>query len=210
VQLIGVAACTNRRFGYCGNDFGAAAELVGESGIGELEEIARRTGMWLYEQGYVGAFGVDALLYGCRICLTEINPRFQGSSASAAFVASRAGLPDIYLDHLCAVMGLAAPERHSLWEQAVEQAKPDRRLSQVVCYNTAEPKRMRTHAVVPDLPYGDIKATPDPEIVVHREAMLFKIFAHESVTSSGFDVAPSVAADVATVTRRIYEPIREC
>lgn len=205
VQLIGVPVCTNRRFGYCGNDFAAVARLLGERGSHELEDIARRTGAWLREQGYVGTFGVDALLYEGRVCLTEINPRFQGSSAAAASVASRIGFSDVYLDHLSAVLGVAAPEQISLWEQACEQAKSGYALSQTVCYNIGEPRRLRPNAVIPDLRYGDIKATPNEGIVVDREAMLFKIFATGSITSDGFHIEPWIASDIKSLTEQLYE-----
>ncbi|MEA2326955.1 MAG: hypothetical protein QOE68_1914 [Thermoanaerobaculia bacterium] len=205
VQLIGISACTNRRFGYCGNDFGIAADVLGESGASELETLVRHSGKWLREQGYVGAFGVDALLYGGRICLTEINPRFQGSSSAAASVAARIGLSDIYLDHLCAVLGLPAPEQIPLWDQAVEQARTHFRLSQAVCYNVAAAKRMKADTIVPDVAYGEIKAMPDAGIVVQREAMLFKIFATESITATGFDIAPWIAADIQSLTSQLYD-----
>lgn len=205
LQLIGIPACTSRRFGYCGNDFGAAANVLGESGCNELEALVRRSGEWLHEQGYIGTFGVDALLYGGHVCLAEINPRFQGSSGAAAAVASRIGYSDVYLDHLCAVLGLPAPEPVSLWEQAVEQAKTHRRFSQVVCHNISEPKRMRDNVVVPDLAYADIKATPLAGIVVEREAMLYKVFVSESITQTGFEIDPRIAADIGALTQHLFE-----
>ena len=64
LQLIGIPSCTNRSFGYCGNDFAfAVANVLGEKGLSELETITQHTGEWLYTQGYIGAFGVDAMLY---------------------------------------------------------------------------------------------------------------------------------------------------
>jgi hypothetical protein len=206
VQLIGPPSCTNRRFGYCGNDFGAVAAVLGETGARELEDLVRRTGQWLRDQGYLGTFGVDALLYGGRVCLTEINPRFQGSSSAAAFIAGRIGMGDVYLDHLSAFLGLPAPEQVPLWDQAVEQAKPDYRLSQAVCHNIGAPKRMRDDTVVPDLRYGDVTATPDAGIIVRAEAMLFKVLAHEIVTTTGFDIPAWLTADIERLTDQLFEP----
>ena len=58
VQLIGIPECTNRRFGYCGNDFGAFAELD-PSIVQDVDRTTRLVGAWLASVGYLGAFGVD-------------------------------------------------------------------------------------------------------------------------------------------------------
>jgi len=208
VQLIGVDSCTGRQFGYCGNDFASVHDALGDDGLAEFEGIARATGAWLGDRGYIGAFGLDALLYGGRICLTEVNPRFQGSSAAASSILSQAGASDIYLDHLRAVLGLDGPSQEmSLAEQGALQARAGGRLAQVVCYNTGPELRVRENAVVPDLDYGDLKGTPDAGVTVMSEAMLFKVFVHESVTRTGFDIPGWLSADITRLTESLFEPI---
>lgn len=206
IQLIGIPSCTIRRFGYCGNDFAAVSEILGKDGIDQFEAIGQRTGRWLHNHGYLGAFGIDALLYGGEICLTEINPRFQGSSAAAASLAMDLEMSDIYLDHLSAFLGLRAPDRLSLHDQVLEQARPGHRLSQVVCYNTGLARRMRDGAVIPDLNYCDIKGAPDHGIVVPTNAMLFKLFVHDAVTSTGSEIPEWIAKDIDHLADNLYEP----
>jgi len=206
MQLIGVPSCTNRAFGYCGNDFAAVYAALGDDGLDELEGIMRAVGGWLHERGYLGAFGIDAMQHDGRILLTEINPRFQGSSAAGTHVFAEADQPDIYLDHLCATLGLSTAECAPLREQGQLQANEGHRLAQVVCYNTGEALRARRDAVVPDVAYGDVKGTAESGIVVEPEAMLFKIFVHDSVTRSGFDIPNWLSSDIARLTNTLYEP----
>ena len=206
IQLIGIDSCTGRRFGYCGNDFASVHGVLGDEGLAELEGVVRSTGSWLHDRGYVGAFGIDALLYGGQICLTEVNARFQGSSAAASSILADAGASDIYLDHLRAVLGLDAPkEEMTLAEQGALQAESGRRLTQVVCYNTGSDRRMRQGAVVPDLNFGDIKAAPEEGITVGPEAMLFKVFVRDAVTDTGFELPVALASDIAGLTDSLFE-----
>jgi hypothetical protein len=209
LQLIGISSCTNRPFGYCGNDFASVMNVLGKDRILQLEELTRLTGRWLHTKGYLGAFGVDALLYGNQICLTEINPRFQGSSASAARLASEAGMSDIYLDHLSAFLGLSPQDPVSLWEQACEQAVDKNQLSQIVCYNTGAKQKFRKNCCVPDLDYGEIKGTPENDITVFPEAMLFKIFVNSTVTKTGLSIPDWLATDIFKLTRSLYELVPE-
>lgn len=205
IQLIGIPSCTTRRFGYCGNDFASVAAVLDRGALGRFETVARRSGTWLHQHGYVGAFGLDALLYGDDVCLTEINPRFQGSSAAASSIASALGHPDIYLDHLSATLGLKAPEQPSLHEQARAQAAHKRRLSQVVCYNTLGPRRRRDGAVVPDLDYGDIKGAAESRVLIRPNAMLFKIFVQDGVTQSGSELPGWLTADIGRLASELHE-----
>jgi len=208
LQLIGLGSCTSRRFGYCGNDFASVYHVLSDEGLEELDRVVRATGSWLHGRGYVGAFGIDALLYDGRICLTEVNPRFQGSSAAASTILSAAGSSDIYLDHLCAVMSLDAPgEEMTLAEQGALQAEDGRRLTQVVCHNTGPSRRLREGVVVPDLDYGDLKATPDEGVSVLSEAMLFKLFVHREVTETGFSLPAWLESEVARLTEALYQTV---
>jgi hypothetical protein len=115
VQLIGVAACTAWPFGYCGNDFGLAAQLPTEV-IQEMERTALLLGNWLRSAGFRGAFGVDYLLDGDALFFTEINPRFQGSTRVSSQLSSRRDEPCLLLDHIAALLHLPVPARPRLTE----------------------------------------------------------------------------------------------
>jgi hypothetical protein len=107
VQLIGIEACTERPFGFCGNDFGAIADLD-HDGLVELDALSREVGQWLHEERYVGAFGLDALVDGPTVHFLEVNPRFQGSSSLGAELATTLNEPTLYLDALAAHLGVDA------------------------------------------------------------------------------------------------------
>jgi hypothetical protein len=113
VQLIGIAGCTARPFGYCGNDFGAITDL--DPVI--LQAIERRTveiGGWLRSHGYIGAFGVDFLVKDGDALFTEVNPRFQGSTHLSCQISVEMDESCILLDHLAATLGLSAPPSRTL------------------------------------------------------------------------------------------------
>ena len=206
LQLIGLPSCTTRRFGYCGNDFAAVHGVLGDDGLDELEGIASRTGTWLWQCGYVGAFGLDALLWNGRIYLTEVNPRFQGCSAAAAEVMAEVEGVDIYLDHLAAMLGIQAPpDQAPLRDQGRLQAMRERRLAQVVCYNTGATQRLRRGVVVPDLDYGELKGTPDEDVLVEPEAMLFKLFVYDTVTATGGDLPQWLSNDIARLKVKLFD-----
>jgi hypothetical protein len=61
LQLIGIPSCTNRKFGYCGNDFARVGDLP-EQFMDDLEIAVRKIGIWLASRGFIGAFGIDALI----------------------------------------------------------------------------------------------------------------------------------------------------
>lgn len=133
VQLIGIEGCTRRSFGYCGNDFAAIKEI--ESGvIVELESITMKTARWLHSQGFLGAFGLDALVHEGQVLLTEINPRFQGSSLLSARLDKRLGRPDLFSCHLAAYLNLSAPGPISLKDLVRNQEE----YSQIVMHNNSD------------------------------------------------------------------------
>ena len=206
IQLIGIRTCTGRRFGYCGNDFASVHSVLGDDGLDELEAVARLTGSWLADRGYLGAFGIDALLFEGHIRLTEVNPRFQGCSAAAASIMSDADAVDVYLDHLAAMLGLEpTDDEMTLRDQAALQSRDGRRLTQVVCYNTGPACRAREGMVVPDLDYGNIRGTPDEGIVVAPEAMLFKVFVSDAVTATGIDLPAWLTVDIERLKASLFE-----
>jgi hypothetical protein len=109
IQIIGHPDLTTRRFGYCGNDFAAVRNLP-HSTVVALEGHVRTLAKWLSDQGFRGAFGVDALLDEAGgLYIVEINPRFQGSSWAAADIDRSLDRPDMYLNHVAAFLGLPAP-----------------------------------------------------------------------------------------------------
>lgn len=116
LQLIGIPSCGNRPFGYCGNDFGAAAGLPDET-LAQVERSTRTIGAWLGRHGYRGTFGVDFLVKDGVPLFTEINARFQGSSALSSRLSVEADLPCLMLEHAAAFLGLAPVGRPPLVEQ---------------------------------------------------------------------------------------------
>jgi hypothetical protein len=200
VQLIGLAQCTNRTFGYCGNDFARVADLGGRA-LHELEETTRTVGRWLASQGYLGAFGVDALLYGKEIFLVEVNPRFQGSSGHAAEILDGLGRPNLYLDHAAAFLGLDSPGSLSLRELARLQA--ERPLSHVVCYNR------RPGSVSPALSVADdldlvCDLLPVAGIAVEPEGALLQVTYPSPVTADGFSLTGGAAAALQRILDAAY------
>ena len=117
VQLIGIADCTAREFGYCGNDAAALARLDRRQ-VEALERLVVAVGDWLHESGYRGAFGVDALIRGPEAIFLEINPRLQGSTRLSGLLSHAIGAPDIVLEHLGAIAGLAPPPLQHLTDLA--------------------------------------------------------------------------------------------
>lgn len=205
IQLIGIPDCTSRRFGYCGNDFAAVYDALDDDGLDELERLVAMTGAWLHRRGYVGAFGVDALVHEGTIYLAEINPRFQGSSAAASTILARADISDIYLDHLAAVLGLRGHTAFPpLREQGRLQAQSGHRLAQVVCYNVGITCTVRQNAIIPDFPFAEAKGAPEEGVRVMPEAMLFKLFVHDAVTATGFDVGSRTASAIASLSANVF------
>jgi hypothetical protein len=113
LQLIGQPSLTGRPFGYCGNDFGALAELDAAT-VDAIEDGTKRIGEWLRRNGYRGAFGVDYLVKDGVPLFTEVNPRFQGSTHLSAEISVRRDEPCILLEHLAAHLSIDRPERPPL------------------------------------------------------------------------------------------------
>jgi Predicted ATP-dependent carboligase related to biotin carboxylase len=113
VQIIGDPELSPYPLGFCGSDFGAVRNLSGAE-VEELESMTRQIGKWLASSGFIGAFGIDALLYQGKLYLTEVNPRFLGSSLLSAEIDQAEGLPDIFLSHMAAFLGHPAPKRPTL------------------------------------------------------------------------------------------------
>jgi aspartate carbamoyltransferase catalytic subunit len=110
VQLVGIEGCTSRRFGYCGNDFAAAAALD-PGDIRQIDKTLDAVAAWLARHGYRGAFGVDAILFEHKVFVVEVNPRFQGSSRLSAVLDSQSDRADMFLAHIGAFLDLSPPDQ---------------------------------------------------------------------------------------------------
>jgi predicted ATP-grasp superfamily ATP-dependent carboligase len=180
-QLIGLPTCSVRRFGYCGNDFAAFAQLDGRT-VDAVEAMTLSAGRWLHSKGYCGAFGIDALLLGGLLYMAEVNPRFQGSSCLAAQLDAWLDIPDQYLCHLAAFLGITCPLRPRLRDVVVRQ----RRRAHVVVHNTSQEAMIlddssaEMECRVHQLPGKTVRVLPD--------AILAELVLADQVTRDGFSV----------------------
>ncbi len=191
IQLIGLASCTNRRFGYCGNDFGVSRTLS-RATLSELDLMTRASGAWLASSGYVGAFGVDFLVHGDDVYLTEINARMQGSTAMSAELAERMGQPGIVLDHLAAFVGLGPGPLLSLTDWADQV--PD--VGQMIVHNTGSGGVTRQAARLPTWPALRIELLAAADVEVLPGAVLFRLVHEGPVTNTGYDLLGQLDARI--------------
>jgi hypothetical protein len=193
LQLVGIPECTSLDFGFCGNDFGAAAGLDRRA-LDRLETCTRAAGEWLHTRGFLGAFGVDALVRGDEVVFVEINARFLGSSCLSAEAGARMDHPDVYLDHLMACLELPSHPSAPLAVQAACQAP----LSHVLCTNRAsEPLMSPAEAIA--LPSGfTATRVPAPSVRVAPDSLLLAVRAEKSVTRDGFSLSTEAATAVAS------------
>jgi hypothetical protein len=200
VQLIGMPMCTNRRFGYCGNDFGQIREL-GVTVLEALDRMVRDVGAWLGRHGYLGAFGIDALLHDGKLYLAELNPRFQGSSRIAAELDAEMNRPDLFLNHIAAFLRLPPPPQIPLSELALG-ARPR---SHVVCHNIRATNMSRVRTDLDSLPLP-CTLIPAAEITVEPEGILLDCLIDRVITSDGMSLLPDVADVIAATIARLYPP----
>ena len=120
VQILGKEDCTDYPFGFCGNDFGAMQDVSKEV-IDNVQKIAIDIGKWLYSNGYLGAFGIDILVYKGMCYLAEINPRFLGSSQIGAQLDREINRSDIYLNHLAAFLDIEVQDNIDLFSLVKSQ-----------------------------------------------------------------------------------------
>lgn len=180
LQLIGIPACTTRRFGYCGNDFARIRDLDVEV-FDSLEDITRKTGKWLASMGYLGAFGIDALLHNGKVYMTEINARFQGSSHLSSLIDRDCDRPDMFLEHMAAFLGLRPPEPISMRELVVAQPG----FSHAICHNCGTEPVARSAAAGADLRTTQLSLLPASTVLVDPEAILFRVMTQDAITLSG-------------------------
>jgi ATP-grasp domain len=188
VQLIGVPGCTQRRFGYCGNDFGAVQDL-GRATVEAVEQGVVKIGEWLCSSGYLGAFGVDFLVKDGVPLFTEVNPRFQGSTHLSCQISVSLDESCLVTEHLGAFFGLPAPPRRSLWDFALS-AQPT---AHVVVHSTAStPAKVDpTDLVEAALNTGRLSRADvltRPELLTEPGGTVARLTVHDRLTVTGFDI----------------------
>ena len=191
LQLIGLPGLTCRTFGYCGNDFAAPRQLAATI-WDEIEIMVAKVGRWLASKGYLGAFGVDALLSGNKVFLTEVNPRFQGSSALSAWLDGEMDLPDIFLCHLASHLGIEVTSRRTLRDLVAAQPP----VSHVLAHNIADGAVRVTEICDPTPSHYRFQLLPAPGTVIAREAVVCKAIVQRSVTDDGLAIADEVTRTV--------------
>jgi predicted ATP-grasp superfamily ATP-dependent carboligase len=81
IQLIGIKGCIDLPFGYCGNDYYAASEVLTKRQMDLILDVIKRIGGYLTKYKYQGIFGIDLICQGGEVFFSELNPRFQNSTA---------------------------------------------------------------------------------------------------------------------------------
>jgi hypothetical protein len=176
VQLVGIDVCTSLPLGYAGNDFASIKELPIKA-LWDLDSMTRSVGSWLVRHGYLGAFGLDALVLGNRVLFVELNPRFQASSAVASQLDKALDRPNQYLAHIAAFLGLGAADQLSLPE-LVKKQEP---LSHIMLYN-----RRDGSVTLQQRPEGrDIRLLPASNAIVKPLATLAALLWNGRVTETG-------------------------
>jgi len=201
VQLIGVPALTRRPFGYCGNDFGAVADL-GARVLDELDACTRRIGVLLREFGYRGAFGVDFLVHDSRPMFVEVNPRLQGSTRASCRIAENLDASCILLDHVAACLRLEPGPGRSVREWAADLGA----FGHFVVHNVADmARRVDAGPIVaaareaPGFVAADVLA--DPALLTERDATVARLTLCSRLTDGGFDIREPWASVVGSNTR---------
>ncbi|HEU4885405.1 MAG TPA: ATP-grasp domain-containing protein [Longimicrobium sp.] len=184
LQVIGAPACTTRRFGYCGNDFGRAAEVVDPPLAARVESILGTVGRWMHGYGFRGAFGLDLMIHRGEVLVSELNPRFQGSSHLGATLMREAGAEDVYVQHIRAHLGLPTPPGPSLADVTRRQGP----LSQVFCYN-GPPLPVPGDGDAEDAADGDaddvLEFIPRPGVSLDAHSLLFRYVTRRPVLDAG-------------------------
>lgn len=188
VQLIGLPTCTDKPFGYCGNDFGAVRNLD-VSSIDAVDASTRLVGRWLAEHGYVGSFGVDYLIHDGAALFTEVNPRFQGSTHASCRLSIEADEACLMLDHLAAFLGLGAPPQEPL--RHLVRRVPD--LASVVVHWQAERRPIDVSPLAEDLRLVPSHVRTDvlahPRLCAERGSTILRTTFRSQCTTNGFDLA---------------------
>lgn len=188
IQLIGIPECTDRPFGYCGNDFAAAASFSAAQ-LADIEAEFGIVGRWLASTGYIGAFGLDLLVSDAGVFITEVNARLQGSSALSSELCAVAGFPDIVTEHVAAGLGLPPPSRRPLLAELVEAIEP---ASQVIIH---APQCVDDVTKILGAPSRTDLDPPPSVSTVDPGAVIARLFYRGSVTANGYCLGPRENGD---------------
>ena len=96
VQILGASGCCDADwpYAYCGNDY-AATEDLPITALLRLMEHVQHVGTALRAEGWLGAFGIDAILEGDDWYVLEINTRFQASTDTQSRLEREAETPPL-------------------------------------------------------------------------------------------------------------------
>jgi len=198
LQLLGLAECTTRPFGFCGNDF-AFAQGLAPRVLDELDQAVTRMGAWLARAGYKGCFGADFLLWDDDLYFTEINPRFTASSALAARQHAEMNETDIVLEHMAAFAGLAPISHAPLRNSVAEMPRPR---SQIMVFNRSDRAIARAHVEVSAPTGAEVTELARIGHIIEPEAQFFKLTLDGGVTDGDGLVTPPVRESLRTLIRR--------
>jgi len=118
-QLTGVELLTPAELGSCGNEW---SHPLPEDAALEARRMAAAIGRTVATRGFLGTFGIDAVLGPNGPVLIEINPRWTASLSFQVQLQLRAGVPSLANGHLLAFGAKAAaalPELLDVWHPDV-------------------------------------------------------------------------------------------
>lgn len=206
MQLIGLDACVDRPFGYCGNDFGAVRALPAAV-VEQVDHMIGAVGRWLHASSFVGGFGLDVLVVEGEVLFSEVNPRFQGSSNLQAEVSRRLGLPSLYIDHLAAFLGVDPGDRPSLLEMTTAQPEWSHLVIHCQEEGGSESRGRRPWESSPDT-LLDLSLVPEAGLRIDPGGVLFRLVVNRHVTSSGLDLLPWAGALIESYREAFAEGAR--
>jgi predicted ATP-grasp superfamily ATP-dependent carboligase len=102
-KLVGMHQFGSKGFHYCGNILPLPESLGRENGKTILEQVQRLASFLTREYSLTGVNGIDFILDGDRVCLTEVNPRY---SASMELIEHAYELPVFHLHARAVLQGL--------------------------------------------------------------------------------------------------------
>jgi hypothetical protein len=190
VQLIGVPSCTDRPFGYCGNDFGLMRDFSAAT-LDDIEASTLLIGQWLRRFGYLGTFGVDFLVKDDVPLFLEVNPRFQGSTHLSARLELEQGASCLVLEHLAANLGLDRPAEPPLRDRVAQL--PD--AAHMVIHRPAwapaqlDPSALAVRASGSEA-FRNVDVLTRSELHTQAGATVARLTVADRVTSDGLRISP--------------------